>query len=202
MSEKRTMEIEQLDAIRSSQLRWTETQRRDIKNFLGLSPHEQLPKDRIPPEGIDDEFVYQADTVNGLRIQFWQRIFPAAELGNIQVLQFLFGKSPKPDHPLARMEGFADLGMERMRFTTGGDEDKNYVELESRNLGLHTKRTGNDNTFTPTGRQLVEKFLEKSPDLIEMPGLRDKDRATIKRLIKDIKKQFEEGKLIPNDWTV
>lgn len=194
-------------------LQWQETKRHGPKEFFGhkpddvLDPEYFIEADGSPriPVGIGEAFCYTIN-VPRLVIRFSQSYYNCVPLATQQALSFAFGQREKPaegyDNTLGHVEGFEYLREAFMIFYRGRfGAPKTEVSMESQNIGMHTDPDNRyeDNTFSETGRRVMETILSHKDKISKFPGIKEPDLRELIEFLGLIEGSYRVGTLIPRD---
>ncbi|MFA6305410.1 MAG: hypothetical protein WC651_01610 [Candidatus Gracilibacteria bacterium] len=179
-------------------LSWEQTHRR-----IWTAEEKKRFGDRIPEEGLGDEFTYRLRGTQTLDVKYRQGVYPTSRFRNFQQLIFRFDQAKNPTHGFAGTPGFEgmDLNSEKMKFTMGLYENPLHVDTEFQNLGSLLKKAPSSLIeLTPHGTEVIQAIIAGSRRLIEAVGLPEKDNKTLERMITSIRGQFEQDQLHLNYW--
>ncbi len=195
-----------IDALKNLDLKtdkWEETKRKNLRQFFGYKPDEELPKDALKSfANGNDANVFNYDLkLNKMKVCFGQyihQIHPPTE--HRPYLDFEMAKSENPENEVSAF--FSDsYRITAVSFSLITDLMDSYpIRMQSQNLGLCEYDRWRDETFTRYGKQFMSQLLSVWDKLLNVEGLKPDEKKLLEIIVQKTDETFKDGRLKSWPW--
>jgi len=196
--------IDAINRIDVKSQKWTETSRRNLREFLGIKPGEEIRDSALPLfENGNDANAFNYDlALDKAKVRFGQLIrSPHPPTEHVPYLMFEIEESKNPEHAAGAY--FSDsYRTTAVKFSLRLHLlDSHPIDMQSQNLGFCNRdRWGNEDSFTKYGREFMNQLLPVLGKLLDLDGLRQEEKPLLEQIIGYTDKKFKEGTLQSGDW--